>query len=429
MMPPATLHPRNQSLRQTRDLLRFMLRRLNEERLQDVAGSLTFTTVLAIVPILTIAFALFTTFPLFTTFRDSLEAYFVQSLMPRGVANTILDYLSQFSAKASRLSAVGAIFLLVTAIAMFDIVDRSFNQIWRIQRPRPFVQRMIVYWSIMTLGPLLIGASLTLTTILSPAANSLFQGVPILSKTLSIVFSILLTTLAFTLLYLTVPHRPVDWRDALSGGLAAGVAFEITKYAFTYSITQFPSYRVIYGALAAVPIFLVWIYLCWLITLGGAVLAAALPVVKHERWWHRPTPGTAFLEAVAILRVLVIARETKAAVDALQLREQTRLGFDESETLLQTMLQAGWVGRLGPESSAGRLKFGRRRRWQQDRWALLVNPHKLTLADVYQVFAFAPASQSELAYRVQSVVSEGLATSLADYVVDLEAKRNSASST
>jgi len=428
-MPPVKLYPHSESLRQTRDLLRFMLRRLNEERLQDVAGNLTFTTVLAIVPILTIAFALFTTFPLFTTFRDALEAYFVQSLMPKGVANTILNYLNEFSAKASRLSAVGALFLFVTAIAMFDIVDRSFNQIWRIRRPRPFMQRMVVYWAIMTLGPLLIGGSLTLTTILSPTASSLVQGLPVLSHVLSIFFSIVLTTLAFTLLYLTVPHRLIDWRDALSGGLAAGIAFEVTKYAFTYSITQFPSYRLIYGALAAVPIFLVWIYLCWLITLGGAVLAAALPVVKHERWWHRTTPGSAFLDAVALLRVLVIARETKAAVDALQLREETRLGCEESENLLQKMLEAGWVGRLGPASSTGRRQFGLRRRWQQDRWALLVNPHKLTLADVYAVFAFAPASQSALAGQVARVVSEGLASSLADYVAALDAKRNSASST
>ncbi len=413
---------------QMRALLRFVLRRLDEERLPQVAGSLTFTTVLALVPVLTIAFAIFTTFPLFTTFRDSLEAYFVQSLMPKGVANTILDYLSQFASKANRLSAVGAIFLILTAIMMFGTVDRTFNQIWRIQSPRPFVQRMIVYWAIMTLGPLLIGASLSFTSLLSPGTSSLARELPLLGTMLSVFISISLTTLAFTLLYLTVPHRLIDWRDAVAGGLGAAIAFEITKRLFTFFIAQFPSYRVIYGALAAVPIFLVWVYLCWMITLAGAVLAAALPVVKYERWWHHAVPGSRFLDAIAVLHVLVAAREQNAAVDALRLRAETRLGFEESENLLQHMLEAGWVGRIRAERDATR-KFRRRPRWQQDRWALLVNPHKLTLADVYRLFAFSATSHSALGQQVEQVIGQGLATSIADYFAQPSAKRNSVSST
>ena len=128
-MSPYPTHPSGDWSRvQLRDLMRFALRRLKEERLPEVAASLTFTTALALVPVLTIAFAIFTTFPLFTTFRDSLEAYFVQILMPKGIANTILDYLSQFAAKASRLSVLGAVFLIVTAIMMFGTVDRTLNQ-------------------------------------------------------------------------------------------------------------------------------------------------------------------------------------------------------------------------------------------------------------------------------------------------------------
>lgn len=412
---------------QMRALLRFVLRRLDEERLPQVAGSLTFTTVLALVPVLTIAFAIFTTFPLFTTFRDSLEAYFVQSLMPKGVANTILDYLSQFASKANRLSAVGAIFLIFTAIMMFGTVDRTFNQIWRIQTPRPFVQRMIVYWAIMTLGPLLIGASLSFTSLLSPL-SSLLRDLPLLGTMLTVFISISLTTLAFALLYLTVPHRLIDWRDAVAGGLGAAIAFEITKRLFTFFIAQFPSYRVIYGALAAVPIFLVWIYLCWLITLAGAVLAAALPVVKYERWWHHPVPGSRFLDAMAVLHVLIDAREQNAAVDALRLRAATRLGFEESESLLQQMLDAGWVGRIRAERGSTR-KFKSRARWQQDRWALLINPHKLALADVYRLFAFSASAHSALAQQVEQAIAHGLANSVADYFALPAAKRNSVSST
>ena len=198
-MTPAFLsvnEPRSQTGNRLRDLLRFIMRRLDEEQLPQVAGSLTFTSVLALVPIVTIAFAIFTTFPLFTTFRDALEAYFVQSLMPKGVANTVLDNLSLFAAKASRVSAVGAVTLIVTAIMMFAIVDRSLNQIWRVKTPRRFVQRMIVYWAIMTMGPLLIGASLSFTMLLSPFAGSFVRQLPLLGPVLSVLISVGLMTLA-----------------------------------------------------------------------------------------------------------------------------------------------------------------------------------------------------------------------------------------
>ncbi len=418
---------------QVRDLLRFARRRLTEERISEVAASLTFTTVLALVPVLTIAFAIFTTFPLFTTFRDSLDAYFMQILMPKGISNTILDYLSQFAAKASRLSAVGAVFLIVTAIMMFGTVDRTLNQLWRVTEPRPFLQRMVIYWAVMTMGPLLLGASLSFASELSPLMSMLGRDAQLLRTTLMVLVSIAFSTLAFSLLYLTVPNRIVDWRDAMIGGLVAAIAFEITRRLFTYFIVQGPSssYKAVYGALAALPIFLIWVYLFWLITLIGAVIAAALPVVKHERWWHRPAPGGEFLDAMSVLRVLVEARAGSSAVDALRLREETRLGFEESERLLQRMLNVGWVGRIRAERARG-WRLGRRRQLQQDRWVLLANPDKLTVAEVYQLFAFAPAPQSPLGQKVEGVIALGLSSPIAAYFAASTAsvaKANKASST
>jgi membrane protein len=134
---------RGSTFTQVRDLFRFATRRLNEEHLPQVAGSLTFTTVLALVPVLTIALAIFTAFPLFNTFRAALEAYFIESLMPKAVANTILDYLNQFARQAKRLSAVGAILLVVTAVAMIAMIDRTFHQIWRVKTRRPITQRIL----------------------------------------------------------------------------------------------------------------------------------------------------------------------------------------------------------------------------------------------------------------------------------------------
>ncbi|MEY3580483.1 MAG: hypothetical protein RI984_1587 [Pseudomonadota bacterium] len=414
-------------LSRLRDLWRFMQRRLSEEQVPQVAGSLTFTTVLAVVPVMTIAFAIFTTFPLFNTFRDALEAYFIQSLMPRGVTNTILDNLSLFAAKANRLSAVGAVTLVLTAIMMFAIVDRSLNRIWRVKTPRSFTQSLIVYWAIMTLGPLLIGASLSLTTLVSPVASTLAQQLPWMGTVAAISVSLLLMTMFFGLLYLIVPNRLVDWRDALIGGLVAAIAFEMTNRGFAFFITKFPSYRVIYGALAAVPIFLVWVYLFWLITLLGAVLAVALPVVKHERWWHKPVPGGEFIDAMSVLQVLVHAHQHQGVISLLSIRSKTRLGFDEAESLLQRLLEAGWVGRVEVVKNKAS-RWLQLARGEHDHWTLLINPNKLVVADVMKLFAFSESSHA-LGREINQLLDRGLSLSLADYFNTPDAKLNSESRT
>ncbi|WP_247869652.1 MULTISPECIES: YihY family inner membrane protein [Oxalobacteraceae] len=407
---------RNFPFDDVRGLFQFARRRLDEERLPQVAGSLTFTTVLALVPILTIAFAIFTTFPLFNTFRASLEAYFIKSLMPKTIANTIFGYLNQFSSKATRLSAIGAIGLILTAIVMMLTIDRAFNHIWRVKTARPFMQRLVIYWAVVTLGPLLIGVSLTFTSDLFSVTSGLGMKSPVIGAVSYTLISVLLTTGAFTLLYLAVPNRLIDWRDAACGGLLAATAFEIAKRIFVIFLTKFPTYTVIYGALAAMPIFLLWIYLSWLITLMGAVLAAALPVVKYERWWHVATPGSAFVDAMAVLEVLYMARKNgvNAAVDARTLRALTRLGFDESEALLQKMLDAGWVGRIKTESPK-RVQFGKHLTEGLDRWVLLANPEQLKIADVYRMFVFNTGSNAALAKQVEGAVEQGLGQTLASH--------------
>lgn len=276
---------------QVRDLLRFAGQRLREERLPQVAGSLTFTTVLALVPLLTIALAVFTTFPLFDTFRRALDSYFLRSLIPAGIASTILDYLNQFASQATRLSAVGAVALIATAVAMIGTVDRTFNRIWRVRTRRPFAQRVLTYWAVITLGPLLIGVSISVTGYLFAATNGVVLKLPLLGAVMFTLVSLALTAGAFTLLYMVVPNRLIDWRDAACGGVLAAIAFELSKRLFAVFIASFPTYTVLYGALAAIPLFLVWIYLGWMITLMGATLTAALPVVRYERWWHVALPA------------------------------------------------------------------------------------------------------------------------------------------
>jgi len=403
------------------EMFGFAQRRLIEERLPQVAGSLTFTTVLALVPILTIAFAIFTTFPLFNTFRASLEAYFIQSLMPKTIANTILAYLNQFAAKATKLSAVGAVALIFTAVAMLNTIDRVFNHIWRVKKRRPRAQRILVYWAIVTLGPLLIGVSITVTSYLFTATSGVVSQVPLIGSLFFTLISVTLSTGAFTLLYMAIPNRFIDWRDAAWGGAVAAIAFEIAKRLFAAFVTQFPTYTVVYGALAAVPIFLVWIYVSWLITLIGAVIAASLPVIKYERWWHVVTPASAFLDAMAVLELLYEAREqgTSAAVDANMIRARTRVGFDESEMLLEKMLAAGWVGRIKPDvptrTLRGKRQWGKRITESMDLWTLLANPHRLKLADIYRLFLFDSSHNAGLARHVENAIEHGLDETLTAY--------------
>lgn len=422
---PITNHPEFQQQgfhwRELRNLFAFARRRLVEEKLDEVAGSLTFTSVLALVPMLTIAFAIFTSFPLFNTMRASLEAYFIQSLMPKAISNTILGYLTLFANKATGLSSVGAVALLVTAVAMMSMIERAFNQIWRVKTPRPMMQRVLVYWAILTLGPALIGISLTVTSHVVAATSSAVGASRGVSNLLLTLVSILLTTLVFGFLYLAVPNRQVGWRDAACGGLGAALLFEIAKRLFAEFIARMPSYAMIYGALAAIPLFLVWIYLSWLITLVGAVLTASLPVIKYGRWWHEPATGSRFVDAMSLLRPLIRQRihGDSALLSVLRLREETRLGFDEIDQLLRVMEEAGWVGKVRGESTIGR-RIGKSHREGLDQWALLANPQQLRVADVCHLFVFdgsqTKGAETALAQQVQSVIDLGLRQSLAEWV-------------
>lgn len=418
---------------EARDLVRFARRRLTEEKLPQVAGSLTFTTTLAIVPLLTIVLAVFTTFPMFGKLRTALDNYFVQMLMPRAIANTITSNLTQFASKATGLSAVGGIALVFTSVALIGTIERAFNQIWKVRQPRPLVQRVLVYWALVTLGPLAFGISLTLTSQLFSATNSLMSLVPFLGAVFYTVVSVALTTGAYVLLYMIVPNRDVDWRDAMWGGLVAAIAFEVAKRVFAVFIRQFPTYAIIYGALAALPLFLVWMYLSWMITLVGALLTAALPIVKYERWWYEPVPGGAFVDAMAVLKVLQGgARLTGTAmVSSAQIRASTRIGYDEMTALLEQMLAAGWVGRVQAETQVA-LRWGKGAPAGTQCWVLLVDPRLIRLADVYRLFVFGgigseagplgDAAQAPLALdtaalarEVEAAVERGLDETLAEH--------------
>jgi membrane protein len=237
------------------------------------------------VPLATVAFASAARFPVFQRWLDALEEFLLQHMLPQSASAVVDTYVRAFIEKAAGLTGVSIAFLVLTAVLLIAEVEREINLIWGIRRPRPLARRLIVYVLGATTGPVLVGASLWATTWLltqSLAAMPLDATLTgLVLKPVPLVFSML----ALALMYRTVPAMPVPWRHAFAGALAAALGFEAAKHGFAFYLTQVPTYRAIYGALAALPLFLIWIYLCWLIVLAGAAITATLtlPASAPER--------------------------------------------------------------------------------------------------------------------------------------------------
>ena len=248
----------------------------------QIASSLTFTSLLSIVPIVTVMLTVISAFPVFAHLTATLQTFILNHLVPAS-AETIVTYTQQFTTNAAKLTAVGLAFLAVTSIALLLTIDRAFNHIWRVKRPRPIVQRVFIYWTLITAGPILLGASLSLTSWLVGHAVGLIGILPGAAIALLTLVPVALTAIAFTLLYLVMPNCHVPRRDALLGGTLAAVIFELTKRGFALYVAHFASYTVVYGAFAAVPVFLLWIYVSWLVVIFGAVAVASLPEWRAGR--------------------------------------------------------------------------------------------------------------------------------------------------
>ncbi|WP_263913815.1 YihY family inner membrane protein [Achromobacter sp. 79A6] len=324
----------------------FTAQRADEEKLLQVASSLTFTTVLAIVPMLAVVLSLFTAFPVFQEFRVALEDFLTNSLMPPSVSDNIMEYLNQFARQASRLTAIGGGFLLVTSLLLIMTIDKAFNDIWHVTRQRPLPQRALVYWAVITLGPVVAGASLWATSFVARESLGLVRDVPeVVSVAISFI-PLVLTGLGFAALFVVVPNRDVLWRDALVGGCVTAVALEIMKSAFAYYLTRFPTYTVIYGAFATLPIFLLWIYLSWLAVLLGATLAATAPLIRLGRWEFNRYPGAPFVDALDVLRVLRRAQsESPPGLPANRLASGLKLHQDELNEVLERLSDMGLITR------------------------------------------------------------------------------------
>lgn len=256
-------------------LFRVMASRERELRLGQSAASLSFISLLALVPLLTVVFATLTSFPIFSRLQEVVQLLVIEQLLPEGFANTIYRYLNQFVAKAKTLSLVGIAVLVLAATVMMLTLDRTLNLIWRVQRPRPFLYRLSIYWLAIVLGPLLVGAGASLAILLAGGRRAI--NAEVLGIDGWDLVNLGLTIAAFSVCYRWVPNVPVRWKDALIGGCVGAAISELSRLIFVGYFGAVPTYRQIYGPLAAIPALLIWTYLTWWAFLAGALLASILP--------------------------------------------------------------------------------------------------------------------------------------------------------
>ncbi len=252
-------------------------RRYTKDRCGRVAGALAFTSSLAVVPLTAVGFAVLSVFPVFESWMAALQAFVISNFVP-AAGEAVSSYLQQFAANAGKLTVWGLLFLFFTAVTLIATIEHAFNDIWHVRRRRKVGRRLVSYWAIITLGPVLMGLSLSITSYL--ASLTLFgQGATLsgLRPPMLVITPLAFEWTMFVLLYMVVPNCPIRFRHAVAGAIVATVLFELAKHTFGAFVVSFSTYRAIYGAVAALPVFLIWIYVSWVITLFGAEITATLP--------------------------------------------------------------------------------------------------------------------------------------------------------
>ena len=351
--------------------------RFRDDHMGLTASSLTFTTSIAMVPFFTVALAIFTAFPMFSKMQDVLQAWLVQSLIPDDIARQVLGYLTQFSRQANKLGSAGLGVLLITAIALILTIDRTLNNIWRVKKVRPFTQRVLIYWSAITLGPVLLGASLVLSASVVATTSGLVGTVPFSLRFFLSAFQFALVAIGLAALYRYVPNTYVKWSHAWLGGMFAAAGIELAKKALALYLSNVPTYSMIYGAFATLPILLVWIYVAWVIVLMGAVIAAYLPSLLAGVARRGGGHGWQFQLAVEVLQRLNRDKTTSnRGCSASGLALTLQIDVLQLEPVLGTLLELDWVGQLVPNEEAGAD--------EESHYILLANPDLTLLEPLMQ---------------------------------------------
>ena len=306
------------------------------------ASALTYTTLFAVVPLVTVSYSMLAAIPTFQGAGDVIQQWVFENFVP-ATGQVVHEYLSDFTAQARRLTAVGVVFLVITSIMMMKNIEAALNRIWRVTEPRKGVSSFLLYWAVLSLGPFLVGLGLLVTSyitalpVFSSASEAVGQG-----RILALV-PVLFSAVAFMLLYAAVPNCQVPLKNAFFGGVAAALSFEMAKRGFAFFVTQFPSYELIYGAFAAVPMFLAWVFVCWVIILMGAELSRALTIYQiTQRNRREPHLYT----VLGVLNRLWYAQQQGRTLSDTDLLQQTP-GLDQTrwDGYVQLLLEADVIRR------------------------------------------------------------------------------------
>lgn len=256
--------------------------RCKEDQITVNAGYLAYVTLLSLVPMMAVIFAIFSAFPVFETLRATIENFLFNNLVPTS-SDAIKQHLGAFASNASKMTAVGIGFLVVVALLLIRNVDSTLNRIWRVEQKRPVVISFAIYWMVLTLGPILLAASLGVTSYLVTLASIADKGIPGFSGFLLKLLPYIISVAGFLMIYTLVPNTQVKLKASLPGAMFAAFLFELSKKAFAAYVSNFPSYEVIYGALATVPILFVWVYLSWVVVLLGAEFTVTCSDFIHAK--------------------------------------------------------------------------------------------------------------------------------------------------
>ena len=347
--------------------------RFAEDNCLRMAASLSYTSLLAVVPLTAIAFAMLAAFPVFEGVRESFQSVMFSNFLPDAAEN-MREYLDQFVKNTATLSAVGIVGLALTAILLLSTIESALNTIFRVAKPRKIGPRLLVFWTVITLGPLLLGASFSLSTYFFAATEWL--GVDLAGGVAGSVTRALPTLIMMVLLalfYVTIPNRPVSLRAAIVGAVFAGLLIAVLRQVFGLYVSSFPSYQNIYGALSALPIFLIWMYLSWTVVLTGAVITATIGEWRASGG-RRPIsqlrPGSKLTGALSVLAMLTARRAHGGGMPYRELLRKVGMTDHVLETLLQTLRDAHYVERTA-----------------RNHWLLSRDLSQVTLFDLYRTLS------------------------------------------
>lgn len=366
-----------------RDLMRAMVRQGVALRLPQTAASLAFLSLLALVPVISIAFAVLAALPVFAQLREALQQFISTNLFLPGFAAAVISRVNEFAQRASELSTVGALIFLATAISALQTIDRALNAIWLSDRPRTIARRLTLYWTLLTLGPLILAASLLVNGMV---VGDWLAGLPNRSVERAWVSTVplLLGLGGLTLMYRLLPNAPVRWLEAVMGALLAVMILHGLNRVFGLYVARLPTYAVVYGAFSALPLFLLWLLLLWLTVLVGALFAANL------RHWGRGdaihvdwTPAERFEAGARVLRELAHAHRTGGGLVPVE-RLRGVLGADplRAESLARLLSRLGYLTRHWQLPASGRGFDAERAVWDES-WALADVPERLTLRRLF----------------------------------------------